>query len=102
MGAMPRGASAAGGPALVVDSLKAATLGARATLLLKGLVQTLGELPERASRGAEMFVLFFESLNGFHASLERILSVLVGHSPPYPAIFEGSKNDAQASEAGSR
>ena len=90
-----RGASAAGGPALVVDSLMAATLRARAPLLLKGLVQAFGELPERAGRGAEMFVLFFESLNGFHAGLERILSVLVGHSPPSAAILDHSKKDAE-------
>jgi len=58
--------------------LKAATLRTRATLLLEGLVQTFSKLPERSCGRAEMFVLLFEPLNGFDASLERILSVLVG------------------------
>jgi len=69
-------------PAFVVGSLRAATLRTRATLLLEGLVQTFSKLPERSCGRAEMFVLLFEPLNGFDASLERILSVLVGHSPP--------------------
>ena len=82
------------GPALVVDALRVAALRARATLLLKGIVQTFGELPESSGSRTQVLVLLFQPLNGFHASLEWIVSVLIGHSPPYAVLFDASKKDA--------